>query len=104
MRAEVAADAGQNRHLEAESPLHPVRQNEGHRGNADGDDRGDDLQGIHLVNVVDAADAEESHDEKAAACAEVADVDADDDHADQEPCVVALVRQKATAASCQEES
>ena len=48
------------------------------------------LERIHLVDVVDAADAEQRHDQESAAGAEVADIDAHHDHADEEPGVVAL--------------
>src|ERR1700733_9121262 len=82
VRAEIAADACEDRHLQAESPLNASGQDESDSRNPDGDDGGDYLERIHLVNVVDAADAEECHHQEAAAGAEVADIDADHDHAD----------------------
>src|ERR1035441_8687577 len=88
MRAKISACASQECHFKAELPLHAPSRDEGNCWNPNGDDRSDHLERIHLVNVVDSAEAEECHYKKAAARAEVTNVDADHDHADQEPGVV----------------
>jgi len=90
MGAEVSAHTGQNHHLQAESPLHPTGHDEQRGGNADGDDGCDDFESVHFVDVVNAADSQERHDQKSAACTEISDVNADDDHAEEKPFVIAL--------------
>src|SRR6185369_12767883 len=62
---------------------------ERHCRNADGYRGGEHFQSVHLVNIVDATNAEQCHDQKSAACSEVANVDANEEHSHEEPGVVA---------------
>ena len=58
VRADVSADCGEDRHLEAEAPLYASGKDERYRGDSDGDRSGEHFQRVHLVDIVNAANSE----------------------------------------------
>jgi len=89
VRGEVTSECGEGCHFEAETPFNPLCRDEGDGRNSDRNSRGEDLQRIHLMDVMNTADAEKSHHKESTTCGEVANINADYEHADQEQGVVA---------------
>src|SRR6516164_4923605 len=90
MSSEVSARCCEKRHLKAEVPFHPARQDERDGWSTDRDCRSEDFERVHFVNIVDSADAQQSHNEEAATGREIPNINADDYHADDQPYVRTL--------------